>query len=97
VSDYVAYGSSTLHQRMMRPVSTRCRRRCGNQHSDPQWEGVQVTHACGARMTHSGTANGVTLMGGCEWHVRQWVREQDHRLRVRLLTQGVESMFPGLV
>jgi hypothetical protein len=28
----------------------------------------------GKRATHAGTANGVTLMIGCEWHVRQWVK-----------------------
>jgi hypothetical protein len=25
--------------------------------------------------THAGTANGVCLMSGCEWHVRAWVRK----------------------
>lgn len=29
--------------------------------------------ACGNRVTHSGMANGVALMGGCEWCVNLWV------------------------
>lgn len=27
-------------------------------------------------VTHSGRANGVALMSGCEWHVRKWARGQ---------------------
>lgn len=30
---------------------------------------------CGGRRTHSGMANGLCLMGGCEIYVRRWVRD----------------------
>ena len=33
---------------------------------------------CGNRVTHAGMANGVALMGGCEWCVLLWV-EDPHR------------------
>ena len=29
--------------------------------------------------THLGMCNGVALMSGCEWHVRQWVQQGDRR------------------
>lgn len=35
---------------------------------------------CVGQTTHSGFANGVCLMQGCEFHVRQWVKHPD-RLR----------------
>jgi len=43
---------------------------------------------CGGRTTHSGSANGLALTSGCEWSIRQWVRNPDwedavpHRIRV---------------
>jgi len=30
---------------------------------------------CGGRATHSGCANGLALMSGCELYVRRWVRD----------------------
>ena len=33
---------------------------------------------CGTPKTHTGFANGVCLMGGCEMHVRRWVRGSNH-------------------
>jgi len=33
-----------------------------------------------ARATHAGQCNGVTMVCGCEWHMRLWVR--DGRIRV---------------
>lgn len=30
---------------------------------------------CGGRATHVGLGDGIALMGGCEMHVRRWVRD----------------------
>jgi len=57
-----AWGSATEHQRHMWRITGRggrCRCDCG----------------CGGRATHSGGANGLALMGGCELSVRRWVRD----------------------
>jgi hypothetical protein len=59
------WGSADHHKREMRPATDK-RRRCG---SCPKGSRVPETHV--------GFANGVALMGGCEWHVRQWVRDPD--------------------
>lgn len=32
------------------------------------------------RASHNGTANGVALMSGCEWHVRMWVKGRELRV-----------------
>jgi len=46
--------------RTMRPVQPRSRRRC---------------HCgCKRRATHTGCANGVAMMTGCELSVRRWVK-----------------------
>ncbi len=31
-------------------------------------------YRCRNRTTHTGTANGLGMMSGCEWHVRRWVK-----------------------
>lgn len=62
-----AWGSSTIHQRAMRPYPPtprgKGRRRC--------WCG------CKTWCTHVGTANGVALVSGCELVIRRWVRDGD--------------------
>lgn len=60
-----AWGSATHHQRYMAPIDKSARRRCSRCAAR---DGVK------ARATHAGMANGVCLMTGCEWHVRQWVK-----------------------
>ncbi len=52
-------GSATENIRYMEPVKSRRKCPCG----------------CGGRRTHAGMANGLCLMGGCEMHVRRWVRD----------------------
>ena len=32
---------------------------------------------CGNRKTHTGMANGVALMGGCEWCVLLWIESPE--------------------
>lgn len=55
------WGSALEHVRYMEPVLPRSRRRC---------------HCgCKRRATHTGKANGVALMKGCELSVARWVRE----------------------
>lgn len=45
---------------------------------------------CGRKTTHVGVANGMGMTSGCEWSIRQWVRNPDwdmwvpHRIRVTL-------------
>lgn len=58
-----AWGSAVHHQRYM--VACESRRRCSR-----CWSAARKR----ARTTHAGAANGVSLMSGCEWHVRQWVK-----------------------
>jgi hypothetical protein len=60
----VVWGSATHHKRTM--VALPPRR--GGHHFCP-WCPKETN-----RVTHSGRANGVALMAGCEWHVRQWVK-----------------------
>ena len=53
--------STNLREREMRrkPVGYRRKCRC----------------SCGRWATHVGTANGVTVMHGCEQSVRRWIRD----------------------
>lgn len=46
--------------RTIHPVRSTSRRKC--------------PCGCGRRATHSGAANGIGMMIGCEFHVRRWVR-----------------------
>lgn len=64
------HASATDHHRYA--LAIKSRRRC------PFHEG-RLRDA--PRVTHAGQANGLTLMNGCEWHVRQWVRDPHRRLR----------------
>lgn len=71
--DWGRHGSSVEHQRYARKITGRggrCKCPCG----------------CGGRSTHSGMANGVALMGGCELSVRRWVR--DPKAWLALLWEG---------
>lgn len=58
------WGSADHHPRvavaMPKPLRVRCR---------------YCPTASRNRVTHLGTANGVALMSGCEWHVHRWARE----------------------
>lgn len=45
------------------PDGRRRRRRC-----------LQGDEPCPGFATHRGCVNGLAMMGGCEWHVRQWAR-----------------------
>ena len=55
------YGSALDHVRFAEPIYPRARRRC---------------HCgCKKRATHTGMANGVALMHGCELAVARWVRD----------------------
>jgi hypothetical protein len=58
------WGSASEHQRTMvrNPDMRRGRRWC-------PWCPTRN------RATHVGLANGIGLMSGCEWHVRQWVKD----------------------
>ena len=60
-----AWGSAIEHRRMMKPWPKgrrRGRRRCGC--------------GCGKLVTHRGTARTrITLMTGCEFYVRRWVKD----------------------
>lgn len=52
--------SASHHVLYMEPVAPRSRRRC--------------QCGCKSRATHRGMANGITLIQGCEWSMRRWVR-----------------------
>jgi hypothetical protein len=65
VSEWGRYGSASEHQRYLQEASSR-RRRC-----------VWCRNKRAA--THLGMANGVCLASGCEWHMRQWVRDTEPR------------------
>lgn len=65
------WASADHHERDMAPAATR-RQRCF--HCPP--DALNKRHAA----THIGRANGVALMSGCEWSVRQWVRNPNWRL-----------------
>lgn len=52
-------GSDRAHIRYMEPVPSRSRKRCP---------------CCDKRASHTGMANGVALMSGCEWRVRAWAK-----------------------
>jgi hypothetical protein len=62
-------GSATEHKRYMQksPPSSRQRCSCG----------------CKTRQTHTGMANGVALMGGCDFYVRRWVRDGSQVRKVK--------------
>lgn len=60
ISDFGIHGCSSFHKRYMQPVPRRSRRHC--------------TCGCKTRATHSGMANGVCLITGCELSIRRWVR-----------------------
>ncbi len=70
------WGSASHHRRVFVPAPNR-RRKC--------WCG------CGGRATHMGTANGVTLMSGCEWTVRKWVQAQDQRVLARHMLEAGDA------
>ncbi|NTG48634.1 hypothetical protein G6M04_14670 [Agrobacterium rhizogenes] len=59
------WGNASDHQRYTEPVSSRRRCHCG----------------CKGRITHNGMTNGVTLMNGCELHVRRWVHDPISAIR----------------
>jgi hypothetical protein len=67
------HGSATEHQRYLQQISPKNRSRC--------------RCGCKTRATHTGCANGVALMSGCELHVRRWVRDgytvAQHRLHLQ--------------
>lgn len=52
--------SATEHVRYVEPIAPRSRRRC--------------YCGCGRRATHSGYANGISLIDGCELSMRRWAR-----------------------
>lgn len=35
------------------------------------------------RVTHVGTANGMTMTSGCEWHMQKWLRDTLKMRRAR--------------
>lgn len=74
-----AWGNENLHERTMRSIELgphgKGRRRCGC--------------GCGGWKTHCGLANGVGLRSGCEWSIRQWVRDPKAKVtRTRHLLEG---------
>lgn len=58
------WGNAHIHARTLVKLAKPSRRLCGR----CRGLGKRV------RITHCGAANGVTLMSGCEWHVRKWVK-----------------------
>jgi hypothetical protein len=54
------WGSARHHKREVVRVPARCRR--------PFCPGE-------VRATHAGQCNGITLVLGCEWHMRVWARD----------------------
>ena len=69
------HGSAELHLRYAEAMSSRRRCYCG----------------CKGRITHNGMTNGVTLMSGCELHVRRWVR--DPLSAIRALSDSSPILF----
>jgi len=59
-SSFGEIGSAIDHKRYKQAASSKSRRRCT---------------CCKRRATHIGMANGVALMGGCEFMVTKWVRD----------------------
>lgn len=57
----MTWANATIHQRAIQPIWSTSRRRC--------------QCGCKQRATHSGEANGVVMMTGCELVVRRWVRD----------------------
>ena len=62
-TDWGKYGSADQH-RYAQPRKSR--KRCS-----------QTLFTCVNKVTHTGMANGVALMSGCEWCVDLWVAEQE--------------------
>jgi hypothetical protein len=54
-----SWGSAAVHERRAQPAPPGRACDCG----------------CGGPATHTGTANGVALIGGCHLSVRRWVRD----------------------
>src|SRR5688500_9901050 len=50
---------------------------------------------CKGNATHAGLANGVCLMRGCEFHVRQWVKNPDGLLRRPAMCENCQKRITG--
>lgn len=58
------WGSATDHVRYVEPWPRE------------YWRRRRKCHCgCGKKITHTGRANGIALMSGCEFLVRRWVRD----------------------
>jgi hypothetical protein len=63
-ADWGRWGSATDHVRYADPWPRE------------HWRRRRVCRCgCGKRVTHTGKANGIALMSGCEFLVRRWVRD----------------------
>lgn len=66
--EWGTYGNAAAHTRYAKQITTRGGRSkcdCG----------------CGGRVTHTGMANGLGMTSGCEWSIRQWVRDPHAQTR----------------
>lgn len=61
-SEGVIYADAKTGHRTKRPIGKKTRRRC----------------LCHGRITHTGLADDVAMMDGCEWCVRKWVADPDY-------------------
>lgn len=59
-AEWGKWGSAAEHVRYAEPIHPASRRRC---------------FCCRRRATHTGFANGVALMSGCEMRVARWVKQ----------------------
>jgi hypothetical protein len=63
ILDGIIHGSVATHTLTVEPAPNK-RKRCRFCPKNAQ-----------KAATHHGRANGVTMTSGCEWHMRQWVRD----------------------
>lgn len=49
---------------------------------------------CSGRATHTGLANGIAMMSGCELSVRRWMRDPDENRRINARRRAQEPEKP---
>jgi len=53
-----------------------------------------MSGVCPNPCTHAGTANGVCLMIGCQFHVAMWVRDPSSLLEARIRARKLMQQRP---
>lgn len=81
MSETPKWGSALKHTRTWMLDKKRRRRACG-------------ICGCQNKSTHLGLANGIALMGGCEWHVKRWCRDPLADMRIEA-TKRLEQRERG--